>query len=501
MALLVAGAASWNASIALEEDETDVDAEVAGAVLELPRARASAGKAWLWRLAVASTALLGAGGVLAVCGRQRHSLAPETQGVSAELSQEWSSGGSPEGSDGTGRRCYSTVPGAGPVIQVLHDNSSVCARFTDLKGSLRGIEPGTTVWYVTESMHVCDSMKQQPEKWGDMQCCTPDLCNGGPTSCLAGASGGVAAVSMADDPMSVCAKYMYKGLMLHVPMTMESCSALKKTPDEYGDVLCCSTDLCNGNGDASLGYSVSQDQFRDMGFGKCLANGRDPTYRFLGPVGQYGCSTRCAASDSCYGFSVSNFGSCLHWLERGLTGGGAIWGGAHCYVKSTATKSTATAAFRDAGFGRCVSMPNLHEPRYEYFQGVGDSECRRRCMENDSCHAYSESRYSNCINWQERGLTGNGVNWGQAHCLVKEQEQPSFKCLAGAADKLVEVDMAEFPLGACARITSLGSTTHVPLQHATCEMMKRSPEVYGDVQCCTTDLCTAPNASLPRRAA
>jgi len=77
--------------------------------------------------------------------------------------------------------------------------------------------------------------------------------------------------------------------------------------------------------------------YTDLGWGKCLSNGQDPTHTYHDRQGSV-CQQMCSDSSCCYGYSVSGLNNCLLWTQSGLSGGGAGWGGAHCHVKSQVCK-------------------------------------------------------------------------------------------------------------------------------------------------------------------
>lgn len=74
--------------------------------------------------------------------------------------------------------------------------------------------------------------------------------------------------------------------------------------------------------------------FYHLGPGKCRTpSGDDPEVDNLGSVGMEKCVNLCEKEKNCGGFSVSDEGECLLWLEQELTGGGTEWDGAGCYAK------------------------------------------------------------------------------------------------------------------------------------------------------------------------
>jgi len=69
--------------------------------------------------------------------------------------------------------------------------------------------------------------------------------------------------------------------------------------------------------------------YADLGVGKCLsAAGQDPAHEWHSGQSST-CESLCNARPTCGGYSASPW-HCLLWMEPGLIGGGANWGGAHC---------------------------------------------------------------------------------------------------------------------------------------------------------------------------
>jgi len=73
--------------------------------------------------------------------------------------------------------------------------------------------------------------------------------------------------------------------------------------------------------------------FADLGEGKCLTlSGGVPKHEYVHGAGSQ-CRPLCQKKENCYGYSLSSYRNCLLWMQEGLKGGGAGWGGARCYVK------------------------------------------------------------------------------------------------------------------------------------------------------------------------
>jgi hypothetical protein len=83
---------------------------------------------------------------------------------------------------------------------------------------------------------------------------------------------------------------------------------------------------------AALPAPIQAVTYADLGAGKCLANGQDPTYEYH-PDQDHACEQLCSDSSVCYGYSASQW-NCLLWTQSGLAAGGAGWGDAHCHVKA-----------------------------------------------------------------------------------------------------------------------------------------------------------------------
>jgi hypothetical protein len=92
-----------------------------------------------------------------------------------------------------------------------------------------------------------------------------------------------------------------------------------------------------GNGQTGGGSGGGGDDggYMDYGEGKCLTTGnQEPKHTWKGGVKKADLQKMCDEMPTCHGFSWSTGGSGLLWLDSGLSGGGASWGGCRCYVKS-----------------------------------------------------------------------------------------------------------------------------------------------------------------------
>merc|ERR1719203_161993 len=54
---------------------------------------------------------------------------------------------------------------------------------------------------------------------------------------------------------------------------------------------------------------------------------------------------------------------------------------------------------------------------------------------------------------------------------------------------MVQYDMSKAPGAICATYMIAGKTVHAPADATICDMWKAQPTVYGNVTCCTEDLC------------
>jgi hypothetical protein len=86
------------------------------------------------------------------------------------------------------------------------------------------------------------------------------------------------------------------------------------------------------------------DGYTDLGVGKCLAGGADPSYEYIGGGGS-DCQTKCDESSTCYGYTTSSYNNCLLWTQAPLTGGGEAWGGGHCSIKASVATIEASQQF------------------------------------------------------------------------------------------------------------------------------------------------------------
>jgi len=185
--------------------------------------------------------------------------------------------------------------------------------------------------------------------------------------------------------------------------------------------------------------------YYEEGEGKCVTNsGADPSHKYFHGIGQEQCRLKCDYEPSCWGFSVSTSGNCLHWMQDDIKAGGAPWGGAKCWIAQgvvengrrslqSAQKSKLLPSqdrraletrpldhdYYNSGHGKCVTTSG-GDPAHEYLHGVGEQTCRFSCNHNSQCRGFSVSIYGNCLLWttDDLQLSGGGPAWGGANCWI-----------------------------------------------------------------------------------
>jgi len=80
-------------------------------------------------------------------------------------------------------------------------------------------------------------------------------------------------------------------------------------------------------------YVKQDNNYVNLGAGKCLDNGKGPKYDAWENIPKASCKQKCDRSQKYRGYSWSNKNRCLLWLQPTLTSGGHKWGGASCFVK------------------------------------------------------------------------------------------------------------------------------------------------------------------------
>eukprot|EP00928_Gymnodinium_smaydae_P043807 TRINITY_DN29287_c0_g1_i1.p1 TRINITY_DN29287_c0_g1~~TRINITY_DN29287_c0_g1_i1.p1 ORF type:complete len:590 (-),score=29.73 TRINITY_DN29287_c0_g1_i1:234-2003(-) len=212
-------------------------------------------------------------------------------------------------------------------------------------------------------------------------------------------------------------KSIYGGCLLWME------SGLSGGGDQWGFAHC-HVKAADHDSDAAISNTQT---YVDLGVGKCLVNGRDPSFKYFGSENRgEDCELLCTRSSECHGYSRSVDGGCLLWTEPSLSGGGAQWGSAHCQVKSSGKFNAPEVAppyrYSDLGVGKCTK--DGRAPTFQFHgSSNGGADCEALCTMKSECRGFSESEYGNCILWTESGLSGGGASWGSAHCRVKQDDQ------------------------------------------------------------------------------
>jgi len=188
-------------------------------------------------------------------------------------------------------------------------------------------------------------------------------------------------------------------------------------------------------------------QYYIEGAGKCVTDsGADPSHMYFHGIGKDQCKLKCQSEPACWGFSVSSYGNCLHWMQSDIKAGGASWGGAACWIAKEvvhghvgrrnlqsaqnsklllsqdrrAPRTYPISGYYNAGHGKCVTNSG-GDPAYDYLHGVGEETCRSRCSGDSQCFGFSVSIYGNCLLWTTDDLKiGGGPAWGGAQCWIAE---------------------------------------------------------------------------------
>lgn len=193
--------------------------------------------------------------------------------------------------------------------------------------------------------------------------------------------------------------------------------------------------------------------YYEEGEGKCVTeNGNDPMHMYFHGIGQEQCRLKCDYEPACWGFSVSTYGNCLHWMQNniiacpvGPAGCGAVWGGATCWIaqgvvengrrslksaQNSVSKNrrllnrsdefALSSGYYDVGLGKCVTTSG-EDPAYNYLHGIGEDACRSKCSDDSQCYGFSVSIYGNCLHWTTDDLQeSGGPSWGGAHCWIAQ---------------------------------------------------------------------------------
>jgi len=162
--------------------------------------------------------------------------------------------------------------------------------------------------------------------------------------------------------------------------------------------------------------SPTSTVYSNLGWGKCLtSHGQDPSYEFYTGKSEYACKSLCNSKSNCGGYSRSYYSNCLLWMDNGLIGGGASWGGARCKRK---LGLPGVVEYETLGSGKCLTSDG-QDPNYEYYANTSWWKCQAKCNSYSSCGGFSRSNYNNCLIWRETGLIGGGASWGGAKCHRK----------------------------------------------------------------------------------
>jgi len=198
------------------------------------------------------------------------------------------------------------------------------------------------------------------------------------------------------------------------------------------------------NSSSDEDYGVFSQGYYEQGEGKCVTDsGADPSHMYFHGIGQEQCRLKCDHEPACWGFSVSSWGNCLHWMQDDIKAGGASWGGAKCWIAqgvvengrrslSSAQNSESLVSqdrrllgrsqpdYLNVGQGKCVTNSG-EDPAHKYLHGVGEQTCRSECDADPECWGFSVSVYGNCLHWATDDLReSGGPSWGGAKCWIAQ---------------------------------------------------------------------------------
>merc|ERR1711941_68131 len=186
--------------------------------------------------------------------------------------------------------------------------------------------------------------------------------------------------------------------------------------------------------------------YYEEGDGKCVTDsGDDPSHMYFHGIGEEQCRMKCDYEPACWGFSVSSWGNCLHWMQDDIKAGGAPWGDAKCWIAQGVVENgrrslkspqnfvskerrlldrsdefPLSSGFYDVGLGKCVTSSG-GDPAYNYLHGIGEDACRSKCNDDSQCFGFSVSIYGNCLHWTTDDLQeSGGPSWGGAHCWIAQ---------------------------------------------------------------------------------
>jgi len=187
--------------------------------------------------------------------------------------------------------------------------------------------------------------------------------------------------------------------------------------------------------------------YYEQGEGKCVTDsGADPSHKYFHGIGQEQCRLKCDYEPACWGFSVSSWGNCLHWMQDDIKAGGASWGDAKCWIAQgvvengrrnlqsaqnsklllsqnrRALETYPVSGYYNVGHGKCVTNSG-GDPTFNYLHGVGEETCRSSCNGDSQCYGFSVSIYGNCLLWKTDDLligAGSRPAWGGAQCWIAQ---------------------------------------------------------------------------------
>jgi len=227
--------------------------------------------------------------------------------------------------------------------------------------------------------------------------------------------------------------FMIKGVPVWARSSAEAETYLRQSPGRRG--LWWDSD----SDDSSLVHGYYEE-----GDGKCVTDsGADPSHMYFHGIGEEQCRLKCDYEPACWGFSVSSWGNCLHWMQDNIKAGGASWGDAKCWIAQGVVENgrrslksaqnlvsqdrrlldrsdPLSSGFHDVGLGKCVTTSG-GDPAHNYLHGIGEDACRSKCSDDSQCFGFSVSIYGNCLHWTTDDLQkSGGPSWGGAHCWIAQ---------------------------------------------------------------------------------
>lgn len=161
--------------------------------------------------------------------------------------------------------------------------------------------------------------------------------------------------------------------------------------------------------------------------GRCMTSlAEEPSHRIIQRVDSNACQRACEGDYSCNGYSWSNTGMCIVWMQPDLWGGGSKQGGFSCVIKQYAvltTPVTSTGNFWMAGPGLCKTGWDTN-PASAYLGKVKRSHCRQNCEGDSTCTGFSWQPSGECAAHFEAGLrSSRSTLAGNIACYVKDYKQ------------------------------------------------------------------------------